>query len=223
MAITATNEGSGSTFEPVPAGNHVARCYQMIHIGTIVENIPGKGTKTLNKVRITFELPNKLKEFKQGEGEKPMSIGKDFTLSMNEKANLRKVLESWRGKAFTEDQAKSFDITKVLGKACLLNVIHKTSGGGKLYAEISSITPIPEGMTAPSQVNPSWEFNYTPFIEAEFNKVPEWLQKKMKESHEYKTATGQFTKEQQDQMQGAEHEKKLAAQGGKGPNDDLPF
>lgn len=225
MAINATNESTGSNFEPVPAGNHIARCYQIIHIGTVTESIPGKGSKTLNKVYFKFELCNKRKEFKPGEGEKPMSIGKEFTLSMNEKANLRKALESWRGKAFTEEQAKSFDVTKVMGKACMVNIIHKTSGAGKVYEDITSITPIPEGVTAPPIFNQTFEFNYTPFIEAQFNKIPAWIQKKMKESHEYKVATGiikPLTPEQEAALHGQEHEKRLAAER-KGPNDDLPF
>ena len=50
MAITATNEGGGN-YTPVPAGIYAARCYSMVHIRTVTENIMGED-KTLNKVRI---------------------------------------------------------------------------------------------------------------------------------------------------------------------------
>jgi hypothetical protein len=62
MAINATNEGKPR--ELIPAGNYVARCYQMIHIGSVTENIMGE-EKQLNKVRIGWELPTELRVFKE--------------------------------------------------------------------------------------------------------------------------------------------------------------
>jgi hypothetical protein len=54
MAINATN--SGVKKDPIASGNYAARCYQMIHIGTVSELILGE-KKILNKVRIGWELP----------------------------------------------------------------------------------------------------------------------------------------------------------------------
>lgn len=189
MSITATN--SGSNYKPVDAGTYPARCYQMILIGTVKGEYMGQPIEN-TKVRIGWELPTELKEFKEGEGEKPYSISKEFTLSMNEKANLRKVLESWRGKGFTEEEAKSFDITVLLGKPCMLSVIHKTSKQGKLYADISGVTTVPKGMTVPAQINPSFEFSFPPFSKEpfdndKFSKLPEWMQEQIKSSNEYKS------------------------------------
>jgi len=185
MSIIATNAGGGG-FTPIDAGNYPARCYQMIHIGTIEETIQGQ-VKRLNKVRLTWELPTEMKEWKEGEGEKPAIISKDFTLSMNEKATLRKYLASWRGKDFSEEEAKSFDVTRLLGKACLVNVIHKPSkDGSKTYAEIGSISPLPKGMTCPDQFNPSAELSYDNFDYALFESLPDFIKDKVKSSDEYK-------------------------------------
>lgn len=186
MPITATNKG-GSSYEPIPAGTYPARCYSMIHIGTIEENILGQ-TKKLNKVRITWELPTETKVFKEENGEQPYSISKEFTLSMNEKSNLRKFLEGWRGVSFTEKEAEAFDVTVLLGKPCLLSVIHKLSKNGNTYAEISSVSTLPKGMSCPKQVNPSFEFNYNPFSLDKFETLPDFLKDKMKQSEEYKFA-----------------------------------
>lgn len=186
MPITATNKG-GSSYEPIPAGTYPARCYSMIHIGTIEENILGQ-TKKLNKVRITWELPTETKVFKEENGEQPHSISKEFTLSMNEKSNLRKFLEGWRGVSFTEKEAEAFDVTVLLGKPCLLSVIHKLSKNGNTYAEISSVSTLPKGMGCPKQVNPSFEFNYNPFSLDKFETLPDFLKDKMKQSEEYKFA-----------------------------------
>lgn len=172
--------------ELIPAGNYIARCFSMIHIGTIEEEIQ-KEKKLLNKVRITWELPTETRVFDESKGEQPMIISKEYTLSMHEKANLRRDLESWRGKAFTEDQAKSFDITKLLGVPCMINIIHKSSTTGTKYATISSITPIPKGLTCPDGVNPSFEFNFTDrFSDVVVESFPDFIKDKIKGSQEYK-------------------------------------
>lgn len=183
MITAKNNEGSG--FEPIAAGAYLARCFQMVHIGTVVEEYMGE-KKMMNKVRITFELPTETKVFKEEKGEEPYSIGKEFTLSMHEKATLRKFLESWRGQSFTEDQTKNFDISKLLGVPCMINVIHKVAKSGKKYAEIASISPVAKGMNCPDQVNPSFEFSYEPFSEEKYNALPQWLREKIATSAEYK-------------------------------------
>jgi len=184
MKIIASNTG-GSTYEPVPAGTYIARCFSMVHIGTVMEQFQGE-SKLQNKVRISWELPTETKVFKEERGEEPYTLGKEFTLSLNEKATLRKFLESWRGKAFTEEEAKSFDISALLGKPCMLNVIHKVSQkSGKTYAEIASVSPMMKGITCPEQVSPTFVFGYDPFEEWRFNELPEYLKDKVKTSLEY--------------------------------------
>src|SRR5574340_1136136 len=183
MSITATS--NGTNFTPVPAGTYAARCYSMIHIGTVVDDYMGE-SKELNKVRITWELPTEKKVFKEENGEQPYSVSKEFTLSMHEKANLRKFLESWRGKGFTEEEAKSFDVTKLLGKSCLISIIHKTSKQGSQYAVISSCSTLPKGMTCPDQINPSFEFSWENFDQEKFDNLHDWLKDKMKNSNQYK-------------------------------------
>ncbi|GAA4299610.1 phage replication initiation protein, NGO0469 family [Nibribacter koreensis] len=184
MAIIATSNGSKS-YTPVEAGNYVARCYSMVHIGTRLENILGT-EKELNKVRLSFELPTELKVFKEEDGEQPYLVSKEYTLSMHEKSTLRKDLESWRGKAFTEEEAKSFDITKLLGVPCMLNIIHKQSKSGNPYAVISAISTMPKGLTCDPQINPTFEFSVAEFDIQKFAMLPEFLQEAVKESKEYK-------------------------------------
>ena len=77
-----------------------------------------------------WELPTEIKVFKDENGEQPCVISKEYTLSMAEKANLRIAFKIMAVKIFTEDEAKSFDITKLLGVPCMINIIHKTSKDG---------------------------------------------------------------------------------------------
>jgi len=69
MKIIASNTG-GTTYEPVPAGTYIARCFSMVHIGTVMETFQGE-SKLQNKVRLTWELPLELKVFNEERGEQP--------------------------------------------------------------------------------------------------------------------------------------------------------
>jgi hypothetical protein len=55
MAIIA--EKSGSSYFLIEAGSYAARCYSMVHIGTIEEEFNGEKKKR-NKVRLTWEIPS---------------------------------------------------------------------------------------------------------------------------------------------------------------------
>ena len=188
MAIIATSNGS-TNFEPIATGNYPARCYSMVHLGSIEENILGT-IKKLNKVRITWELPTELKVFKEEKGEQPHVISKEFTLSLHEKATLRGFLKNWRGKDFTDEEAKSFDIEKLVGAPCMLNITHKTKKDGSgVYAEIGSVSAMPKGFVCPDAINIPFIFTYENFDEAKFNSLPEFMKNKMINSDEYKLAT----------------------------------
>jgi hypothetical protein len=185
MSIIATSDGSSQGFEPIEAGSYAARCYSMVQIGTNEEVVLGK-TKDLHKVRITWELPTETKVFKEENGEQPMVISKEFTLSMHEKANLRQFLESWRGKSFTEDEAKSFDITALLGKPCLLSISHKVAKNGNTYANISGVNLLPKGMECPPQINDTFELSFDNWDESKFANLPDFIKQKIVTSREYK-------------------------------------
>lgn len=209
MAILATT--SPQQRELIPAGNYIGRCYQMIEIGTVSEVILGE-TKVLKKVRIGWELPTEQKVFNEEKGEQPCVISKEFTLSMHEKSSLRAALKSWRGKDFTEEEAKSFDITKLLGVPCMINIIHKPgkSDPSKTYQEISGITGVPKGVNVPEQINKTMCLSYDQFDEDLFSSLPDFIKDKMRGSIEY------AAKQQPNAIQmNAQHSPELI--------DDLPF
>lgn len=208
-------KSSGNTQkELTPAGSHLARCYSMVHIGTIKDTFQGE-EKIMNKVRLTWELPGEMRVFNEENGEQPMVISKEYTLSMHEKANLRKDLESWRGKSFTEDQAESFDITVLLGIACMLSVVHTVSkNNGNTYANISNVSGLPKGLKPTPQINPTFEFNYDDKFDTAFvENLPDFLKDKIKSSEEYKNRIAEL---------GGEEQKKVETKD-ISEDDDLPF
>lgn len=209
MAIIAKNNSQQR--ELIPAGTYVARCYSMIEIGTIKEEYKGK-PKTSYKVRLGWELPTEKRVFKEERGEEPMSISKTYTLSMGEKANLRKDLESWRGKAFTEEEANGFDITVLLGKPCMLNIIHKTNKEGtKTREQIAGITTLLKGYDMPAAINPIRRLEFDAWNQDVFESLPDFLQDEIRSTPEYAQMKEPHNTNLTDNITGGE------------PEDDLPF
>lgn len=147
MATYASDSGGGKDFDPVPEGSHLAVCDMFVDLGLQDTNF---GTK--HKVYLRWQIPSlRMKWEKDGvEHEGPMAIGSKFTLSLHEKATLRQILQSWRGKAFTADELKKFDVTTVLGKPCLITVTHAPKDGGGVYANVGAVAKLPAGIPAPT-------------------------------------------------------------------------
>lgn len=181
MAITAEKNSQPKILPP--AGTHVARCYQMVHIGTVKETTGKYAGQLMNKVRLSWEIPDELHDF--GKGPQPFSISQEYTLSMSPKANLRKMLEGWRGQGFTEKEAESFDVTKLLGVPCMVSIIHKKSQAGNDYAQITSVTTLPKGFVCPPAVNTLRKLEYDNFDRTFFDSLPDFLRKQIEGSKEY--------------------------------------
>jgi hypothetical protein len=171
--------------ELISSGTHIARCYSMICIGTQNFEYQGESKKS-NRIRLIFELPHEIREF--NEEKKPLVITKEYTLSLHEKSNLRKDLESWRGQAFTSKELNSFDLTKLLGIPCNLSIIHKESNSGKPFAFISNISKLSKGVECPELINEIREFNFTDKFDIKWleEECPTWIQEQIKSSDEYK-------------------------------------
>ena len=177
LTVNAGN-GGGGDFEQCPAGSFAARCYQIIDLGH--QTIEWQGTaKVVPKVRITWELNEAMADGR------PFSISKEYTASIGEKANLRKDLEAWRGRAFTADELKNFSLENVLGAPCLLGVVHRPSkDGSKVYANVGSVMALPKGMSAPELVNPAVKFDIATFDNKVFDSLSNYVQKKIMMSKE---------------------------------------
>ena len=97
-----------------------------------------------------------------------MSIGCFYTASLSEKANLRRDLEGWRGRAFTPEELKGFDVFNVLGVPCQVTVTHNDKG----KARVVSVSGWPKGVEKPKAENPLVKFSDD---EGNMDDLPEWL------------------------------------------------
>lgn len=125
-----------SKFSPCPEGLHPAVCVDVVDMG--VQQTPW-GDK--HKVCLVFQIS----ELDEDTG-KPFEVRGYYTLSLSEKANLRKHLETWRGRKFTETELQGFDVETVLGANCQLQVIHNITDDGKVYSNIQAIVPAAKGL-----------------------------------------------------------------------------
>jgi hypothetical protein len=90
------------------------------------------------------------------------------------------MLESWRGRPFTQEELNGFSLENVLGAPCMLSVVHKPSKDGtKMYANVGSVVALPKGMVCPELFNPAVKFDISEFDEAVFNSFPDWLRAKI--------------------------------------------
>lgn len=169
-------------FPILEAGGYVARCYAIIDIG---EQYNQTYDNYSRKVVFAWELPTETIEVDGAE--KPRAISETYTMSLGEKSNLRKMLENWRGRAFTAQELDGFDLESVLGAPCMLNVLHKAKQNGEPFAKIGSVSRLPKGMTAPEPVNPQRLFSLEDAgaLEA-MGELPEWMQNRIRESRTYR-------------------------------------
>src|ERR1044071_4282790 len=152
MALTASSKSTNIS-TPAPAGNHVARCVRVIDLGLQLD-VGQFGRRISHKLMLTWELPDEKHVFKEEVGPEPFHVSKEYTVSLHEKAGLRKELESWRGKAFNAAELDAFNVGKLAGAPCLLNVVHAEKKGGGTKAKVGSISPLPKGFKCPDPVSP---------------------------------------------------------------------
>ena len=120
-----------SSFTPCPEGLYQAVCVDVVDLG--LQTGP-YGEKHKVELRWQTEMENE-------ETRRRFQLRKWYTLSLHEKAALRKDLECWRGRKFTEDELKGFDLEKLIAANCQLQVIHNITDDGKTYDNIQAIVP----------------------------------------------------------------------------------
>jgi hypothetical protein len=199
MALVA-KEGEGS-FTPVPPGMHLARCYRVVDLGTQKSEYLGT-IKHLPKVMLQFEVHGEDENGKAIVTSKnePMTISKNFTLSLAEKATLRKDLQTWRGREFTAEELRGFELKNVLGAWAMISVIKSAGNNGKEYTNIAAIMSVPPTIKKaglPEGHNKLGLFSIDEADMEMFDTFSDGLKAKIQGSPEWQARTGQqYAKDQ---------------------------
>lgn len=186
------SDTGGTSFEQPPTGSHAGRCIAIIDLGTQRTTYEGEA-QIKRQVIVRWELSNELMTEGDHKG-KPFTVSKFYTASLHEKAGLRKDLASWRGRDFTADELKGFELETVLGKPCMLSV--GLSEKGK--AKVTSVMGLPKGMSVPAQANPSFHFSLAAdqFREADYEVLSKGFKEMVTASPEYQAIQRRKTQPQ---------------------------
>ncbi len=175
-----SDKGDGD-FEQAPTGTHIATCIKIIDIGTQLGEYQGKPNQK-RQVILMWELPNEL--MSQGDAlGKPFIVQKFYTASLSEKATLRKDLINWRGRAFSEDELRGFELKNILGKCCQLQLTANDKG----RVGVTGVMSLVKGTPTPPQINPSFYFSLDPkeFNQGAFDALADWYKDKITKSPEW--------------------------------------
>ena len=169
---------TGDKFPKLPlpeAGTTQAVCCAVWDLGLQLSSFKNEdgSDKHQRKIMIAWEITEKINAPESEYHGKPYMLRKTYTLSLGEKANLRKDLESWRGVPFTEDERKNgFDIEKIYGVNCYIGIKHEADRNdpSKIYANVTAILPLPKGI---AKIAP---------IRTREEPPPTWVQEKMSQA-----------------------------------------
>lgn len=153
MSIIAKPNGEKEfTKIPLPEpGTTLAVCCAVWDLGLQLSNFKNEdgSNKYQHKVIIAWEIQQKIDCPDSEYHGKPYMLNKKYTLSLNERATLRKDLESWRGTPFSKEQLDNgFDLELLYGINCLIGIKHEADRNdpNKVYANVSAILPPAKGM-----------------------------------------------------------------------------
>jgi hypothetical protein len=177
MSNVATSKGGGD-FKKCPPGTHQAVCDMVVGLGEQPTTYQGQDTGLKFKIYLRWEVPHERVEY-EVDGNKiegPMTIGKTYTLSLSQKANLRKDLEAWRGTPFTPEDLKGFDIDAVLGQCCQI-IVTQTEKDDTTYANVAGVAGWPQGLPRIKAENEL--IAYGADNTAQYDLLPGWIKGKL--------------------------------------------
>lgn len=174
MSTYASDTGGGN-YDPVPEGSHIAICDMFVDLGLQDSRFGAKP-----KIYLRWQIPNLVIEYEKDgvKTQAPMTVGATYTLSLAEKSNLRPMLQSWRGRAFTPEELKKFDVATVLGKPCMITVTHDPKEGGGVYANVGVVAKLPPGVPEPVLAGETLIYDADNL--GTFDKLRPWIQDKIK-------------------------------------------
>lgn len=120
---------SNSDYIPAPQGLFESVCVDVEDLG-MVDGMYGPK----HKLRVIWELSEKMADGR------PFTVSQRYTASLHKQSTLFSHLTSWRGRPFTKDEMREFEMDNVIGASCQLLVKH-TDRDGIIYANVTDVLP----------------------------------------------------------------------------------
>lgn len=140
MALVA----QGAKAPEYPIGTHAAVCVDVIDAGFFPPGPKSKDqTQPVQKTKLRFyyEAQNEAGEWAG------YYVDWFGTLSLGTKSMLSKFLEPWRGKPFTDEERRGFDIERFEGCPAFISVAPRE---GSEYVDVAAALPVPRGFEVPA-------------------------------------------------------------------------
>jgi hypothetical protein len=138
-------------FPTAPEGTFPAVCVDEIDLGKVKSTYGGE-ERERNMVRLVWQIDEEMDNATAAKYSMPPGsrhiVKQDYTASLDEKAKLRKHLQSWRGRVFTLEELAGFDLENVVGIPCLISIAHATGKKGGRFANVEGVMKPPKGMDA---------------------------------------------------------------------------
>lgn len=123
-------KSNNSNFEPCPEYTGRAVC---------VDCTPLKKQQSQFGERDVFKVVFET-QVEREDGSRFCAWSRNFTPTLNEKANLRKFVRGWFGRELTKQELDDFDTESLIGKSAQIVVVHEHKDG-ETYANIVACTP----------------------------------------------------------------------------------
>lgn len=181
MSIIARDE-KGTNIPTLGTGVYMGTCYGLVDLGIQYNE---KFDKSQAKVQVIWKIAGE--KVTIGDEELDRTISKEYSLSLNEKSNLTKDLEAWRGKKFSDEELQGFDLINIMNKSCQISII-ETEKNNKKYNEISAIMALAKTME-PQVLVETLLFDFSDNATwNRFKDVPKWIQEKIKKAENYESS-----------------------------------
>jgi hypothetical protein len=192
----------GSTFvsNPLEARVYLGVLIGIYDIGTQDSTYLGKVTKKRKGILLWELVGERVSGTDQSTGEewdRPRTLSKRYTLSMGDKAALRRDVEAVQGKRMTKEVAAAFDISSLLGLNAQLQVTQRQEGE-KVYNDIHTLMATMKGHVNVEPESPCGWFHFRTVPEGAVldaslfpESMPKWAVEKAMTSPEWVALGGQ--------------------------------
>ena len=214
MSLTVKQTGDGEDFPKLQPGKYEGTCFRIVDLGTRDKEFKGEKTKK-KELRLEFEITKAIdpadNEINMEDG-RPFGVSKTYTASLFEAANLRKDLENWRDKTFTQEELDGFDVSKLIGMTARIEIGHTAPDPARGFAggnaKILKLSRPDGGVQKVATVNPQVIFDLDDYCD-EFNgnmgdkskamvdvfdQLPKYIQLEIVNSYEYAGAVDEGEK-----------------------------
>lgn len=190
MKHTGKSGGSGVQQEPIEAGTYPIRVAQIIDLGLQPQRpYQGQEKPPAYEIMLTYEFLDEYCVDEDGneDEDKPRWISETLPLRS---LKAEKAKSTQRYYALDPNEDLDGDFTQLVGVAANASVVQNAGKGknaGKVYNNIQALSPMrpKDAAKAPELKNEGKVFDLdNPDLEV-FNKLPDWLQEKIKDNLEY--------------------------------------